>query len=51
MNSLNNKALKFKYTDIEKELLMFLDYICKKKNTLKVRTPDEMYDRVNRVLK
>ena len=42
MNSLNNKALEFKDTDIETELIMFLENISKKKNTLKVSTSDEM---------
>ena len=46
MNSLNNIALKFKFTDVETATYVLRSYL-KKKNTLKVRTPDEIDARVH----
>ena len=48
MNSLNNKTLKFKPTDIKTEIITFLEDILKKKNMLKFITPNKMDARANR---
>ena len=50
-NSLNNKTLKFKCTEIETELIMFLEDILRKKNILQFITPDEVDARVHRCCK